>query len=184
MEARFPAHVMRACDEPTCVHQATDLLALPGIIRGSLDVDAAFVDDGMRVAAVKAMVALAPGAPTRRRRSRRRSAPPLVPSLVDPRLVPAVASSVASAAVASGAGRSGDSSVWTTCAIGASVARQGCFHSCAAAAYGCKIEKRAKKVRTDGRSRSFWALAIVRNAASSRRKPADPVCGSEYMGSR
>lgn len=184
MEARFPAHVMRACDEPTCVHQATDLLALPGIIRGSLDVDAAFVDDGMRVAAVKAMVALAPGAPTRRRRSRRRSAPPLVPSLVDPRLVPAVASSVASAAVASGAGRSGDSSVWTTCAIGASVARRGCFHSCAAAAYGCKIEKRAKKVRTDGRSRSFWALAIVRNAASSRRKPADPVCGSEYMGSR
>ena len=104
-QSSMAAHFLRACDDPTCVHQATDLLALPGIIRGSLDVDAAFVDDDMRVAAVRAMVALAPGSPIARRRSPRRSSPPLVPSLVDRRLVPAVASSVASTAVASGAAR-------------------------------------------------------------------------------
>lgn len=104
-QSSMAAHFLRACDDPTCVDQATDLLALPGIIRGSLDVDAAFVDDDMRVAAVRAMVALAPGSPIARRRSPRRSSPPLVPSLVDRRLVPAVASSVASTAVASGAAR-------------------------------------------------------------------------------
>ena len=47
------AGVLHASANNQCKHQATDLLVLPGLMRGAIDVDAAFVDDAIRVAAVQ-----------------------------------------------------------------------------------------------------------------------------------
>jgi malate dehydrogenase (oxaloacetate-decarboxylating)(NADP+) len=86
------------------LHQATDLLALPGLMRGTMDVNAVFVDDTMRAAAVRALAACAPGVRAQqRRRADDQRGPSLLPSLVDPCLVPAVASAVAGAALVVGA---------------------------------------------------------------------------------
>ncbi|MEG1651829.1 MAG: NADP-dependent malic enzyme [Oscillospiraceae bacterium] len=78
-------------------NQINNVLAFPGIFRGTLDVRASDINDAMKIAAAKAIASLVSDAEL--------SADYIMPAAFDPRVRDTVASSVAEAARASGVAR-------------------------------------------------------------------------------
>ena len=78
-------------------NQINNVLAVPGIFRGALDVRAKEINDEMKVAAAKALAALIPDGEL--------SEENIIPSAFDKRVVPAVAAAVAQAARDTGVAR-------------------------------------------------------------------------------
>ena len=78
-------------------NQINNVLAFPGVFRGALDVRARTIDDGMEVAAARAIAATIPADEL--------AADYIVPSVFNRAVAPAVAEAVAQAAAASGVAR-------------------------------------------------------------------------------
>jgi malate dehydrogenase (oxaloacetate-decarboxylating) len=78
-------------------NQINNVLAFPGIFRGALDVDAARITEGMKLAAAEALAALISADELR--------PDYVIPSPFDPRVAPAVAAAVAEAARRDGVAR-------------------------------------------------------------------------------
>ncbi|MEG2633207.1 MAG: malic enzyme-like NAD(P)-binding protein, partial [Oscillospiraceae bacterium] len=78
-------------------NQINNVLAFPGIFRGTLDVRASDINDAMKIAAAKAIASLVSDAEL--------SADYIMPAAFDPRVRDTVASAVAEAARASGVAR-------------------------------------------------------------------------------
>jgi len=78
-------------------NQINNVLAFPGVFRGALDVRARTIDDGMEVAAARAIAATIP--------AEELAADYIVPSVFNRAVAPAVAEAVAEAAAASGVAR-------------------------------------------------------------------------------
>ncbi len=78
-------------------NQINNVLAFPGIFRGALDVRAREINDGMKVAAARALADLIPPADLREDN--------IIPSAFNPAVAPAVAAAVAQAARDTGAAR-------------------------------------------------------------------------------
>jgi malate dehydrogenase (oxaloacetate-decarboxylating) len=78
-------------------NQINNVLAFPGVFRGALDVRARTIDDGMEVAAARAIAATIP--------TEELSADYIVPSVFNRAVAPAVAAAVAEAATESGVAR-------------------------------------------------------------------------------
>lgn len=79
-------------------NQVNDVLAFPAVFRAALDVRATKIDWAMKLAASRALAALA-------RESAEFSAGYMIPRPLDPSVLPRVAFAVAAAAVGSGAAR-------------------------------------------------------------------------------
>jgi malate dehydrogenase (oxaloacetate-decarboxylating) len=77
-------------------NQINNVLAFPGIFRGALDVRASDINDSMKIAAARALAALAEDCLSRDK---------IIPAPFDPRVGPAVAAAVAQAARDSGVAR-------------------------------------------------------------------------------
>ena len=78
-------------------NQINNVLAFPGIFRGALDARASDINDGMKIAAAKALAALIS--------DEELSAEYIIPAAFDPRVKDAVASAVKQAAYDSGVAR-------------------------------------------------------------------------------
>ena len=78
-------------------NQVNNVLAFPGIFRGSLDVRATHINEQMKVAAVEAIASLISEAEL--------NADNVIPNPFDPRVAPAVAAAVAKAAMETGVAR-------------------------------------------------------------------------------
>ncbi len=78
-------------------NQINNVLAFPGIFRGALDVRASDINDGMKIAAARALAGLIPDSELREDN--------IIPSAFDKRVAPAVAAAVAQAARDSGVAR-------------------------------------------------------------------------------
>ena len=78
-------------------NQINNVLAFPGIFRGALDARASDINDGMKLAAARALAALVP--------EEELSARYIIPAAFDPRVAPAVAQAVEKAARDTGVAR-------------------------------------------------------------------------------
>ena len=80
-------------------NQITNVLALPGIFRGALDVRARDINDEMKIAAAQAIAGLIS--------DEELSPDYVIPAPFDPRVAKAVAKAVAEAAIRTGVNRTG-----------------------------------------------------------------------------
>jgi malate dehydrogenase (oxaloacetate-decarboxylating) len=78
-------------------NQINNVLAFPGIFRGALDVRARRIDEGMKLAAARAIASVIPESDL--------GPEYIVPSVFNRQVSPAVAEAVAKAAIASGVAR-------------------------------------------------------------------------------
>jgi len=96
-DAKAAGAVVYASGRSDCINQINNVLAFPGIFRGTFDVRARDINEEMKMAAAEALAGLVS--------EEDRANGFIIPSPLDPRVAPAVAAAVAEAARKSGVAR-------------------------------------------------------------------------------